>query len=603
MSINKSQLPKYHFFATEIDYKIPTNNKKILAGNWCHNHSTLEKEQSENIEIIKDCWENYDQKNKDYTFLQNIVDQYCEALTLYLNKYNKENFPLSFWRIVIFPWLSLYLSSQLYRWRLVNKILQERKSFSFFSFPDDLINKPTLDTTDYGYLIGNDNEFNYLHFKRILKYLKKKGHEIIFIDKLLDVKIINKNKQKNSFERIKFYFFEIIDNMLLSLSKNNNIYIEASTFRKGDYFKINFLLKQFPTFFQKLFKYPLENKNFRKFKVDEKKRIDIPFENNIEFEENNDFIQYINSSIRRDLPLYFLEAFSELKKSVEKIKISPKTIVSCFAHCNNDKFNLWIASNNLKNNSKIIFVEHGGGNYRKFPYLLKSERKIAHTHVSWVTPKYENEIQLPANKFLNFNINRKYKKYLSYVEHGSTLFPEKFGARQNIPESNLQNIINFQNLLNEEIFNKLIYLPLKIYNYGSVQEIKSIIKDRYINKPHSLTKYLNRTKLVVCSYPETPFYESILTGPTILLYNFSSDVVDEKFQKIYSELVKNKIAFSNPKDVSLHINEIWNDIDKWWSSKDVKNTINDLLLATCQIQDDSINIWAKFLKNEIKKNI
>ena len=29
MSINKSQLSKYHFFATEIDYKIQTNNKKI----------------------------------------------------------------------------------------------------------------------------------------------------------------------------------------------------------------------------------------------------------------------------------------------------------------------------------------------------------------------------------------------------------------------------------------------------------------------------------------------------------------------------------------------------------------------------------------------
>ena len=57
--------PKYHFFATEIDYKIQTNNKKILAGNWCHNHSTLEKEKSENIEIIKDCWENYDQKSED----------------------------------------------------------------------------------------------------------------------------------------------------------------------------------------------------------------------------------------------------------------------------------------------------------------------------------------------------------------------------------------------------------------------------------------------------------------------------------------------------------------------------------------------------------
>ena len=95
----------------------------------------------------------------------------------------------------------------------------------------------------------------------------------------------------------------------------------------------------------------------------------------------------------------------------------------------------------------------------------------------------------------------------------------------------------------------------------------------------------------------------MLTGPTILLYKFNSDLIDERFQKIFSELVKNKIAFSNAEDVSLHINKVWDNVDEWWNSDHVKNTISNFMQETCQTSDNSINIWVKFLKNEIKKNI
>ena len=138
---------------------------------------------------------------------------------------------------------------------------------------------------------------------------------------------------------------------------------------------------------------------------------------------------------------------------------------------------------------------------------------------------------------------------------------------------------------------------------GSINEVKNIMNNNRIVKDHSLTKYLYKSKLVICSYPETAFNEAIITGPTILISRFNDYPILDQFQKIFNELIKYKIFFSNPEDACLHINKVWDNVDEWWHSKEVKNTVNDFIQQVCPISNNSINIWAKFLKNEIKKNI
>ena len=76
---------------------------------------------------------------------------------------------------------------------------------------------------------------------------------------------------------------------------------------------------------------------------------------------------------------------------------------------------------------------------------------------------------------------------------------------------------------------------------------------------------------MVASYLGTAFCEGVLTGPTILLCDLNSDPNDEKVNKIYEKLVKYKIAFTNAEDASHHINNIWDSVDKWWNSIEVKN--------------------------------
>ena len=52
MSKNRKQEPEYHFVATNIDYKINSESKKILAGNWCLLHS-IKKIKTEKNEYRK----------------------------------------------------------------------------------------------------------------------------------------------------------------------------------------------------------------------------------------------------------------------------------------------------------------------------------------------------------------------------------------------------------------------------------------------------------------------------------------------------------------------------------------------------------------------
>ena len=55
MSKNRKQEPEYHFVATNIDYKINSESKKILAGNWCLLHSIKKIKTEDNSAIAMSC--------------------------------------------------------------------------------------------------------------------------------------------------------------------------------------------------------------------------------------------------------------------------------------------------------------------------------------------------------------------------------------------------------------------------------------------------------------------------------------------------------------------------------------------------------------------
>ena len=105
------------------------------------------------------------------------------------------------------------------------------------------------------------------------------------------------------------------------------------------------------------------------------------------------------------------------------------------------------------------------------------------------------------------------------------------------------------------------------------ERIRNTIGEKFVNKKNVFYKYIDKSKLVICPYMETAFLESIITGPTVLINDFEKAPLQGNVKSLQEDLVKYKIVFKNIEDAIVHINENWHQIDRWWLSNGVQNTI------------------------------
>tara|TARA_B100001057_G_C22599291_1_gene852105 strand:- start:1 stop:324 length:324 start_codon:yes stop_codon:yes gene_type:complete len=85
---------------------------------------------------------------------------------------------------------------------------------------------------------------------------------------------------------------------------------------------------------------------------------------------------------------------------------------------------------------------------------------------------------------------------------------------------------------------------------------------------------IQNSKIVVCTYPETTFTLSMLSGvPTILILTVEDlNLLNSKFKNLINKLLKSKILFYNSNEAAKHINKIIDNPLKWYNSNDVKKT-------------------------------
>ena len=76
----------------------------------------------------------------------------------------------------------------------------------------------------------------------------------------------------------------------------------------------------------------------------------------------------------------------------------------------------------------------------------------------------------------------------------------------------------------------------------------------------------------------TTFFDSILSGPTLLLIDKEYWITEKKINAKYNILKKNNILFYNVEDLLNHLHKIYpKNIYSWWNSKNVQYAINTFL--------------------------
>lgn len=543
------------------------DKKNILyAGDWCLKNQKLIK----NKNVIHNIWDSNQTIDSDYKKIEKIHKKINLKLSNHLYYLHEKKISKKIWKNLIYIWLTYYLFFYYFKWKTMIKISSINKKINFNLYESNDVHS-NIDSLDFYNVSSNSDIFNYLAFKRVISYQKK--------NKLININLVKKNKK--IYEKRKLSL-NTTQNVKLNLSNKIILYFQKKLINHdlliidGINFKFKFFLNlfsfQFPINFKNIFNWEKAKKNLIKNK---KKILISKIEN-----DGTHFENFIFENIMSDLPLCFTSGFSYLDELSKKIKFKPKMIVSGTQHVHNELAKLWMLKQKYEHNKKLFIVSHGGGHQRLSLTMFDYEHKIGDYFFEWLDKKKFYNYRLPNTKY-SFNVKKRNKNADKIVFVGNELKPYINRISPGPMSISSSKIIDdleiiFKNL-NQNIRSKIFYAPKKkMIRYFS-NKISKILKKDKILPIGKLALNIQKSKLVICSYPQTTFFDAIMSGPTILVYNPKLWRHYNKLNKSYKVLKSHGIVFDNSFEAAKHINHIWKDIDKWWNEKEVVNARNIFL--------------------------
>ncbi len=573
----------YNFVSTRVENKELPDQKKIFSGAWCFDsrESLIDANNKDHI-ILKDPWDKLSNFKAKYEFIYESVILFSKKLSQSLNRIHNSDYNERYWNILVLPWLVNYLPSIYYRWEIVKNAIQLSDGKLSFTLFENKYVREVNNTIDFHNSISGSDEYNYYIYKEILKYFSKKNKFIKFYknELLFDKKkIIKKNFIFNNlWDKLNFYF-----------AKNNKIFLDDKLLKKENFLKINSNIKQPPLKSLSYFNYLTELQILEKieYSLEKRKSTSILDQNN-----NNDFYKFLENQILLDLPKSFIEGYEKINSIAKNLQTKTKLIMTGYKHFHSEIFKIWSANLVKDKKTKLFLCVHGGAEQVKYTGCLQFESLIADKKITWSKPRNKNDLQMPPLYLNERNFERKQPEFLTFVEEGQTKYPNRI-TTPSVPTfyKNYDFINYLIENLNDKIRSKILYLPTNHFNKDETNKLKSILNKNYINKKNSLKNYINKSKIVICPYPITSFTESILSGPTILINEFSKIPLQNFDFNFEQEFVKNKISFGSIQDACKHINEIWDNPYGWWNSSGVQNVIKHFKKDYCNIKKNYLTEW------------
>ncbi len=546
----------------------------IFLGQWCF--SAGEKTSQE---IIDYHWLDREKFKNDFDYLNKLISKTNYQLADILNKINNTSYSREFWYLIINPWVSMFVSAVYDRWESSKKAIELSK-ISQVNFLESEKNLIPNDFNDYLQLY-NDHLWNHNIFKDIFEFINIKKINIKYIKKKTLFK-------KPIYKKKKLFIKLFIDKIFSLFTKKKHVVLIDCYFSLLNFLKLSFSIRQLPRIYSEFYKdiqLPKENNDLRR-------RIKLNL-------NSNNFENFLSSYIPKNLPKSFLEGFSKIINEANKIKIDSNLIISGNANFPTELSKFWCALKK-ENKSNLFLNEHGGSIPTKYRYY-DIHTKIFDKQISWSKTKSNNQIKLTPSKLIGFEKVKLSRKNLSII----TLETSQYAYYcQNLQSSIILEDFKQKKKFMENLNSEKINFKIKSYkNMGWCLEekYKKFFGNKSITKKN-VKKVIQESKLVVCTYPETTFLESMISGvPTILLYMDDIWKFDDSFQDLINNLSKNDIIFSCPQKASQHVKKIIDDPKKWWDNSNTIKARNYFLSECGSISKNWVNEWKDFiLKNNDK---
>ena len=561
----------------------------VFLGEWCKKHCSRKLLDKFTHQTVQFHWNDREKFEADAVYLQQLHEKVLASLRIFLNNYHRTNYSLRYWRMVVGPWLSLFVPAVFDRWETVQKVMLLNKYDGVTlndNLPSDFV------SSDYG-------SFSFAMLQDTWNY-------ILYSDIIANMPGVTEYKptsnirpQNNEAPKgvRNFLVKNIIDSVDFLASKFQPKYRVAfinSYFGPRTRLYLALKLRQLPRFYSKF-----------RTEIKCKKTLDDARKSAINIEVSNDFERYINEKVLQFIPFSYLEGFAAYTKHVGSISDDVKLIVTANDHFSNDIFKIWCANRLEFSNCKLILSSHGGSLPSKFSSFQQHEEQVSNFRVVWHTALSKKQIQLPANKYIRKKQLNIQKKDNTVTVLGMDCGRYIFGVQSGTNSSSM--LLEFEQ---KRVFLSHLILDHKrgveFYPYpypGESWEINSrylqLFGSNILSKYSSYEEALSRSKILICCYPQTTYADAMVSNtPTVLLYLPEFWTFPCYFDSIVEDLTKAKMLFTDPISAAEHVNLVWDNPNDWWESKLVKETRKIFFDECVCLSENGVKDWHHFLDEQ-----
>lgn len=558
--------------ADELTWKF--NQPVIFLGEWCRLYSRKHIWQKMDSIVAKPYGLGASKKDTDYFNVKMLEEKLFPELCILLNGYHGTQHNERFWSIIIGHWFRATLLMLLNR---VNTLEQ--------CFLTEEISETTLYHSEYCSLASpdwrsaiisfNNDQWNNVLNGRIINLLDNINISLNYYEDENSSFVYQGFKYKasindQSFKRKILKWAQIIYSKIATkFVKNTDALIINSYLPIKEEIKLELSLGQWPQMWN-VFTPKIDLKPDQILRKNLTKKFEHKSENYIE--------NIIRTLLFELLPVYYLEAQQDLKKIVNELPWpkSPKFIFTSNNFYTDEVFKLWTAIK-VELGTKYYVGQHGNNYFSRKHQFPRIEEKTSDKFLTW---GWTNGLAKYIPAFIFKTAGRK---PFSYNINGRLLLIETVQSRRLVTwdatsehDKYFEDQKKFVSELANEPKNKLTirlsthYQELKYNDDSRWYEFDQSLK--IDNGNIAIRHLIADSRLVVHSYDSTGILETLSQNiPTLAFWQNNFDHLREEVIPEYQMLVDAGIVHLSAKSVADKVNEIWSDVDKWWSERNVQD--------------------------------
>lgn len=558
-------------------FLIPTGEKLtwkfdrpvIFLGEWCRRYEDRKIWEAMDATVNPSYGNDQKTKDQDAAVADEMFVKLFPKLCSSLNIYHGVTYSERFWRILLGSWFHHFMKVVINRVNTLQDCLKRYHISEIASYSELSAILASQNSHSAAFMYNND-KWNHELTLKILDIISEKEIVKIIVseEKPKLPSVLGTRIQERSKFRLSKSILSIYGKLASKFTRDSEPLLISTFLSLKFEILLQVLLGQLPKInFGKVFKSDLN--------VDLALRLRL---SNDSKSWGSNLLESIASQLLfQTIPICFLEAFNELEVNASQraFPTSPKFIFTSNSFEYDEAFKFWAAKKS-ESGTKLIYGQHGN-NYGTHRYMNPSNEEV--TCDKFLTWGWKGNLKQHTPAFLLRNSGKQQPRIdpsgrLLLIEDDEPIRFETWDTSAQFLRY-LEAQKEFVRLLDSKPRSELVVrLTAGSHEKGNSEVLQWKDFDREIDVDHGYVKIrtlIEKSRLVVHSYDSTGLLETLAWNlPTITFWQNGFENLRDEVISDYQVLYDVGILHFSASGAAQKVNEIWEDIEKWWSCKDIQ---------------------------------